>query len=79
MLQYTTEAERFGDSFVAEIWLSAAVSQTIDKAVAAVPWWLVRLTAPPTDRAQLSPSHPLSPAGVQTSAPLRRPLPCTHR
>jgi sulfatase modifying factor 1 len=37
---YTTEAERFGDSFVAELWLSPAVSATIDKAVAVVPWWL---------------------------------------
>ena len=37
---YVTEAEEFGDSFVAELWLSKAVSKTIDQAVAAVPWWL---------------------------------------
>ena len=37
---YVTEAEEFGDSFVAELWLSPAVSETIDKQVAAVPWWL---------------------------------------
>ena len=37
---FVTEAEEFGDSFVAELWLSKAVSATIDNAVAAVPWWL---------------------------------------
>jgi sulfatase modifying factor 1 len=37
---FVTEAEEFGDSFVAELWLSEAVSATIDNAVAAVPWWL---------------------------------------
>jgi hypothetical protein len=36
--EYTTEAEEFGDSFVAELWLSKAVSATIDMQVAAVPW-----------------------------------------
>lgn len=38
--EFVTEAEEFGDSFVAELWLSKAVSATIDNAVAAVPWWL---------------------------------------
>ena len=38
--EYATEAEEYGDSFVAELWLSKAVSDTIDQAVAAVPWWL---------------------------------------
>lgn len=37
---YVTEAEEYGDSFVAELWLSKAVSATIDMQVAAVPWWL---------------------------------------
>eukprot|EP00913_Durusdinium_trenchii_P006764 g6358.t1 len=38
--QYVTDAERLGDSFVAEVYLSDAVSATILKKVDAVPWWL---------------------------------------
>ncbi|CAK0789675.1 unnamed protein product, partial [Prorocentrum cordatum] len=37
---HVTEAELFGDSFVAELYLSEAVSRTVDVKVAAVPWWL---------------------------------------
>merc|ERR1719272_885088 len=37
---YVTEAEKFGDSFTPEMWLSPAVSATIDKMVKIVPWWL---------------------------------------
>ena len=37
---YLTDAERLGDSFVAELYLSAAVNASIDKKVDAVPWWL---------------------------------------
>ncbi|XP_060691716.1 formylglycine-generating enzyme isoform X1 [Hemiscyllium ocellatum] len=37
---YTTEAEKFGDSFVFEGILSEKVKSTITQAVAAAPWWL---------------------------------------
>ncbi|KAM4651656.1 formylglycine-generating enzyme [Discoglossus pictus] len=37
---HVTEAERFGDSFVFEGFISEDVKSTIDKAVAAAPWWL---------------------------------------
>ncbi|CAE7193896.1 APC8 [Symbiodinium sp. CCMP2592] len=37
---YLTDAERLGDSFVAETYLSEAVNKTIHKKVDAVPWWL---------------------------------------
>ena len=37
---YLTDAERLGDSFVAELYLSKAVNATIEKKVDAVPWWL---------------------------------------
>ncbi|XP_066971967.1 formylglycine-generating enzyme isoform X1 [Macrobrachium rosenbergii] len=37
---YTTEAEKFGDSFVLESELSPEVSATIQQAVAASPWWV---------------------------------------
>merc|ERR1712232_540527 len=37
---YVTDAERLGDSFVAEVYLSHKVQMSIDKKVAAVPWWL---------------------------------------
>lgn len=37
---FRTDAERLGDSFVAELYLSEAVFQSIDKKVDAVPWWL---------------------------------------
>ena len=37
---YVTEAEKFGNSFVVEAFLSAEVSKGIDSAVAAAPWWL---------------------------------------
>eukprot|EP00440_Ansanella_granifera_P060416 gb/GFBE01065484.1/.p1 GENE.gb/GFBE01065484.1/~~gb/GFBE01065484.1/.p1 ORF type:complete len:412 (+),score=81.74 gb/GFBE01065484.1/:1-1236(+) len=37
---YITDAERMGDSFVAELYLSDAVSAEIKMKVDAVPWWL---------------------------------------
>eukprot|EP00928_Gymnodinium_smaydae_P028966 TRINITY_DN21951_c0_g1_i2.p1 TRINITY_DN21951_c0_g1~~TRINITY_DN21951_c0_g1_i2.p1 ORF type:complete len:428 (-),score=56.74 TRINITY_DN21951_c0_g1_i2:229-1512(-) len=37
---HVTDAERFGDSFVNDLFLSQSVLSTIDKQVAAVPWWL---------------------------------------
>eukprot|EP00435_Cladocopium_sp_Y103_P010891 s1847_g2.t2 len=37
---YVTDAEHLGDSFVAELYLSERVLETIDKKVDAVPWWL---------------------------------------
>merc|ERR1712224_224252 len=37
---YLTDAERMGDSFVAEVYITKEVSAQIDKQVAAVPWWL---------------------------------------
>ncbi|KAM3914415.1 formylglycine-generating enzyme [Leptodactylus fuscus] len=37
---YVTEAETFGDSFVFEGLISEEVKSSIDKAVAAAPWWL---------------------------------------
>ena len=38
--QYTTEAETFGNSFVAEYYVSEEVKAAISQAVAAAPWWL---------------------------------------
>ena len=38
--QYTTEAETFGNSFVADYYVSEEVKATISQAVAAAPWWL---------------------------------------
>ena len=37
---YVTEAEIFGNSFVADYFLSESVKARIDQAVAAAPWWL---------------------------------------
>ena len=37
---YVTEAEKFGDSFVVEYFLSDEVQSTITQAVANSPWWL---------------------------------------
>ena len=37
---YETEAEKFGDSFVVEYFLSDEVQSTITQAVAGSPWWL---------------------------------------
>jgi len=37
---YVTEAERFGDSFVMENYLSPEVKATVTQAVQAAPWWL---------------------------------------
>jgi sulfatase modifying factor 1 len=37
---YVTEAEIFGNSFVADYYLSESVKASIDQAVAAAPWWL---------------------------------------
>lgn len=38
--KYQTEAEGFGDSFVAEYFLAHEVQASITKAVQATPWWL---------------------------------------
>ena len=38
--QYRTEAEIFGNSFVADYYVSEEVKATISQAVAAAPWWL---------------------------------------
>merc|ERR1719402_309885 len=37
---YVTEAETFGNSFVADFYLSEAVKAEIKQAVADAPWWL---------------------------------------
>jgi formylglycine-generating enzyme required for sulfatase activity len=37
---YVTEAEIFGNSFVADFFLTEKVKSTITQAVAAAPWWL---------------------------------------
>ena len=37
---YVTEAEKFGNSFVPEYFLSAATLAKISQAVQASPWWL---------------------------------------
>jgi len=37
---YVTEAEKFGNSFVAEYYLSKATKEDITQAVADAPWWL---------------------------------------
>eukprot|EP00050_Salpingoeca_kvevrii_P007653 m.297581 g.297581 ORF g.297581 m.297581 type:complete len:434 (+) comp13648_c0_seq1:106-1407(+) len=37
---YKTEAERFGNSFVVEQFVSKDISAQIDSAVAAAPWWI---------------------------------------
>jgi len=37
---YVTEAETFGNSFVADYYLSDEVKSTIEQAVASAPWWL---------------------------------------
>jgi len=37
---YVTEAEKFGNSFVADYFLSDAVKKDIQQAVAGAPWWL---------------------------------------
>ena len=37
---YKTEAETFGNSFVADYYVSEEVKATITQAVAAAPWWL---------------------------------------
>lgn len=37
---YVTEAEKFGNSFVLEAFISDKVKEKIDQAVAAAPWWL---------------------------------------
>ena len=38
--KYVTEAETFGNSFVADFYLSQEVKAAISEAVAAAPWWL---------------------------------------
>ena len=38
--EYKTEAETFGNSFVAEYYVSEEVKSTISQAVAAALWWL---------------------------------------
>ena len=38
--KYITEAETFGNSFVADFYLSDAVKAGISQAVADAPWWL---------------------------------------
>ena len=38
--EYKTEAETFGNSFVADFYVSEEVKSTISQAVAAAPWWL---------------------------------------
>ena len=38
--RYKTEAENFGNSFVAEYYVSEEVKAAITQAVAAAPWWL---------------------------------------
>jgi hypothetical protein len=38
--RYKTEAERFGNSFAVEQFVSPAVSASIDSAVAVAPWWI---------------------------------------
>lgn len=38
--KYVTEAEKFGNSFVMDYFVSAEVSATITQMVKAVPWWL---------------------------------------
>ena len=38
--KYKTEAETFGNSFVADYYVPEEVKATISQAVAAAPWWL---------------------------------------
>lgn len=37
---YVSEAERFGNSFVVEQFVSPEISKQITSAVAAAPWWI---------------------------------------
>ena len=53
--QYTTEAETFGNSFVAEYYVSEEVKAKISQAVAAAPWWLP--VEVPTPRLRQSTTH----------------------
>jgi len=55
---YVTEAEKFGNSFVPEYFLSEETKAGISQAVAAVPWWL-----PVEGATWQQPEGPLSSAG----------------
>ena len=65
--KYVTEAETFGNSFVAEFFLSEEVKAGITDAVAAAPWWL------PVDGASW-----LHPEGPDSSIEARGAHPVVH-
>lgn len=64
---YKTEAEGFGNSFVVEQFISKAISEKIQSAVAAAPWWL------PVDKADWQ--HP---EGPDTNISKRMDHPVIH-
>jgi len=67
---YVTEAERFGNSFAVEQFVSAAESAKISSAVAAAPWWV------PVDKCDWR--HPEGPDSNLTSRGDRTTHPAVH-